>query len=373
MEEYLRYPLDNSLDDRQRLCHAKTMGRYKMGMVSVIVPTYNRASLILETLESVYAQSYRPIELIIVDDGSTDNTRDIIKQWQNGLKNIEGFNIYYYWQENHGGAAARNFGLSKSIGEYVQFLDSDDLLHKNKIEAQVAVLLSNPAVQAVYCAWRTLFTSGILKYGPWCQKQAMPSEDSMLRGYISGSWFVPPHVFLFSRNLVDSIGLWDTKLVQGQDRDYVIRILINGCKFLHVPSVHVCCRRHLGDHVSSRFGKDKLKQRIMSSVRIMQKAYLALLSKGMAQMYLNEFGDWYQHIVNYAANFGEHVEISNLDRRFQKMLNERPAVPKRCVSYRILKGITGVYGIRLFRHMIGDCALAWMSAFFNDLKQIYKN
>ena len=92
---------------------------YKPGLVSVIIPTYNRAHLIEETLNSVYGQTYRPIELIVVDDGSTDSTEDVLKVWKASHNTDMAFEITLIFNKKRGAPAARNSGVVNSHGEYI--------------------------------------------------------------------------------------------------------------------------------------------------------------------------------------------------------------------------------------------------------------
>ena len=80
-------------------------------------------------MDSVYKQTYRPIEIIVVDDGSTDNTCQVINEWGSKYAEDNGFRLQYFFQENAGAPVARNLGMIESQGEFIQFLDSDDLLH----------------------------------------------------------------------------------------------------------------------------------------------------------------------------------------------------------------------------------------------------
>ena len=122
-------------------CHGRWMrDEFVPGLVSVIVPTYNRAGLVTEAAESVWCQTYRTIQLIVVDDGSTDNTDDVLKDWSDKTLGDAGFELRYVRQANSGVGSARNRGLIESNGEYVQFLDSDDLLLQNKLAEDVAGL-----------------------------------------------------------------------------------------------------------------------------------------------------------------------------------------------------------------------------------------
>jgi glycosyltransferase involved in cell wall biosynthesis len=122
--------------------------------ISIIIPTYNRAHLICKTLTSVLNQAYKNFEVIIVDDGSTDNTMEVVKEFirKNNLKNF-----HYYFKENAERAAARNFGLTLAKGDYVNFVDSDDILLYNHLsEALLAINeLSNPEVFHLNYAWVT--------------------------------------------------------------------------------------------------------------------------------------------------------------------------------------------------------------------------
>ncbi len=102
------------------------------GLVSVMVPAFNAESTIVDTLDSVWTQTYRPIELIIVNDGSTDGTRDMIARWAEAHQ-VSDFTIVVIDQENQGLIKSRARGLSVSRGEYLQFLDADDLLHAEKL------------------------------------------------------------------------------------------------------------------------------------------------------------------------------------------------------------------------------------------------
>ena len=123
---------------------------YEPRLVSVIIPTYNRAGLLSETLASVVRQTYRPLEIIVVDDGSIDDTKDVVINWSKIHNKDEKCRLRYFHQENKGGSAARNLGLNESHGQFIQFLDADDLLAPTKIERQVSQLSSSDSKTVVY-------------------------------------------------------------------------------------------------------------------------------------------------------------------------------------------------------------------------------
>ena len=108
--------------------------------VSVIIPTFNRSQRLLDALSSVARQSVQPAEVIVVDDGSTDDTRNLVAAFISSSQ----LNCRYHFQPNRGPGAARNLGIRRSVGAYIAFLDSDDEWHREKLDMQYDALSSNP-------------------------------------------------------------------------------------------------------------------------------------------------------------------------------------------------------------------------------------
>lgn len=108
----------------------------KAALISCIVPVFNGERYVSETLDSILAQTYRPLELIVADDGSTDGTAAVVARY--------GEPVRYLWQSNQGPAAARNLGVSAAQGEFVAFLDADDLWHPEKLTRQMARFHARP-------------------------------------------------------------------------------------------------------------------------------------------------------------------------------------------------------------------------------------
>ena len=111
-------------------------------LVSVIIPVFNRADSVGAAIQSVINQEYRPLEVIVIDDGSTDDIRGVVSPF---LQENDELSISYYYQDNRGVSAARNAGIAKCKGKYVSFLDSDDVLLPLKINYQVNILIKNNA------------------------------------------------------------------------------------------------------------------------------------------------------------------------------------------------------------------------------------
>lgn len=115
-----------------------------MEKVSIVIPAYNKASLTVKTVDSVLKQTYPEVEIIVVDDGSTDETRQVMAGYKNRIK--------YFYKENGGACSARNYGLKNSSGEFVGFLDCDDLYESAKVEECVQYLKKNPSFGLVHTA-----------------------------------------------------------------------------------------------------------------------------------------------------------------------------------------------------------------------------
>jgi glycosyltransferase involved in cell wall biosynthesis len=185
-------------------------------LVSVIVPTYNRASLLRQTIESVLAQTYPNIELIVVDDGSTDAIATMLREYEGRLVNLR--------KVNGGGTAARNSGIAAARGEYLNFLDHDDLLLPTKIEKQVAILQSRPEVGLVHCGYYRMDKDGqyidIVNY--------LPEGD--VRPVIVLGCFCWSGGPLIRRACIDQVGVFDES-VWSSDADMWLKIALAGYHF----------------------------------------------------------------------------------------------------------------------------------------------
>ncbi len=200
-------------------------------LVSVIIPTYNYGHFIDETLHSLYAQTCDHWEAIVVDDGSTDDTAAVVHEHMRKDPRIK-----FYQQENRKQAVARNLGLHHCSGQYVQFLDADDLIEPRKLEIQVALLEQHPEVDIVYGSVR-YFKSETSADGPgieWAKVDTwMPAVRSAGREVLSlliSNNIMPINAPLVRRRVIDEVGPFDEPLVE--DWDYWIRCAILG-KYFH--------------------------------------------------------------------------------------------------------------------------------------------
>lgn len=224
--------------------------------ISVIIPSYNRAGLIGETIENMLSQSYRPHELIVVDDGSTDNSVEVIKQFGDAVRLIE--------QTNQGPGAARNRGFEESTGDLIQFMDSDDLASLNKLEVQAAALMTSGADFA-YCPWvRTEINERTMKFvGPVLQSEPVPDWKPMLE-WALGAWCLVFQNCLFRRDCLVQAGSYRTDLMPTEDSEYFVRILLKGAKPVFTDECLVFYRFHDEGQITSSGTTEQARAKDMS-------------------------------------------------------------------------------------------------------------
>lgn len=197
-------------------------------LVSVIMASYNTAAYVAEAIESVLAQDYPNKELIVVDDGSTDGSVDVIRRFGNRVRLLQ--------QENRGPAAARNAGIAAAKGRYIAFHDSDDLWLPGRMTAQVAYLEANPDVALVYVGivWWFRDTDGSFRLPalpptPPLDDRGAPDirVDEQNSGWIYHRLLFDPILStittMMRRSLLDQIGMFDESLKRGEDYDLWLR------------------------------------------------------------------------------------------------------------------------------------------------------
>lgn len=183
-----------------------------MPQVSIIIPTYNHARFVAQAVESALAQTYADLEVIVVDDGSTDHTQAMLSGY--------GARINCIYQENQGLSAARNRGISAARGEYLLFLDADDLLPPNKLELQVPVLDAQRDCGLVYSGFQHIDESGTQVL-----HEVRPRKQGyLLKDLLHRSFFFPPGAAVVRRECLERVGLFDASFPAAADTDMWIRI-----------------------------------------------------------------------------------------------------------------------------------------------------
>ena len=183
------------------------------GLVSTIIPVYNRAALLREAVASVLAQSYRPIEVIIVDDGSTDETAGAA----DALATDHPAEIRVIHQRNAGQGPAREAGRRLARGEFIQYLDSDDVLLHGKFELQVAGLIAQPECGVAYGWTRFRHADGRIEPGPW--KGSGDRIDTMFPSFLRSRWWDTPTP-LYRASVCEAAGPWSESVTTGPSQNH---------------------------------------------------------------------------------------------------------------------------------------------------------
>ena len=195
----------------------KWRGFVGMTHISVIIPNYNREMLVRETIQNMLDQSLPPREVIVVDDGSTDRSVEVIRGF--------GPRVNLVRQKNAGPAAARNAGLAIATGDYVQFMDSDDLASRNKLEVQAAALERESADIAYGPRAIVRINGQSLEFGDHVlQCDAVPPSRTLLEWFLSGCSVLLQNC-LFRRELLVRAGNLRTDIIIWEDFEYLVRIL----------------------------------------------------------------------------------------------------------------------------------------------------
>jgi len=184
-------------------------------LVSVIIPTYNRGHLIEDSIKSVFNQTYKNIELIIVDDASTDNTKEVVTKLNNDKL------VFIELKENSGPSVARNKGINIAKGEIIAFLDSDDRWYPEKTEEQVKLLInSGKPVGAVFCGMEFYDYKTKEKTG-----EHIITVD-IKRNFKTGRYFLTPQTgtVLVYKSVLEEVGGFDERLKANEDTELAIRI-----------------------------------------------------------------------------------------------------------------------------------------------------
>lgn len=206
-------------------------------LVSTIIPVYNRPQMLMEAVDSVLAQTYRPIEIIISDDGSGDETRRVIRE----MAQTHPSKIRYIFNKNQGAGLAREAGRQLARGEFIQYLDSDDLLRPRKFEIQVEALRRNPVcgIAYGYICLHPQDGPPLKEPAKWTGK----TFSTLFPALLVDRWW-NTDCPLFRRTVCDAVGPW-SNLRWGQDWEYDARIGSLGTRLVHCKEF-VCDQRQHG-------------------------------------------------------------------------------------------------------------------------------
>jgi glycosyltransferase involved in cell wall biosynthesis len=291
-------------------------------LVSILIPAHNAEKWIVETIRSAVAQTWQRKEIIVIDDGSTDQTLAIARQFESEA-------IRVYSQENQGAAAARNKAFSLSQGDYIQWLDADDLLAPDKIARQMGALdsrstrrtvLSSSFGHFMYRPYRARFTPTAL----WCD---LSPAEFLLRK-LEQRVFMQTAVWLVSRELAEAAGAWDVSMISDDDGEYFCRVLLasDGIRFVREARVYF---RSVGTMRLSYVGRSNRKLEALWRSMQLHISYLRSLEDServraacikYLQNYLTDFYplrlDVVEQIYEVAKSLGGQLDAPSLPWKY---------------------------------------------------------
>jgi glycosyltransferase involved in cell wall biosynthesis len=277
-------------------------------LVSVIIPTYNRASLISDAVQSVLGQSHRNVEIIVVDDGSTDNTRSVVDSFKGAVR---------YIISDHGGPAhARNAGMKAATGKYIAFLDSDDIYRSDKLVLQLSFMEGHPEIGMVYTEFSAATGTGLFEeyhlrtfHGVydrrgWSYEDIFPNREEFVYGdmkpvssytgdifrYVLLDPLVPSPTIMFRREILSKVGYQNEAYHFAEEYEFIVRI----CKYFRVAFLDVptyVYRYHEGQ--MSKATQPLTREKKLTEVEIQKVILQAVLDWGLGdKAYYAENNDW---------------------------------------------------------------------------------
>ena len=220
-------------------------------LVSIIIPVYNGEEFLAEAIESPLAQSYSSIEIIVVDDGSTDKTREIASNYDE---------VIYQYQENSGVAAARNAGIDLSHGELIAFLDADDLWLKNKLDRQVEFLQNDSSHIGCLVRFKNFLQPGTSR-PPWVLEDSLSEQGSLAHS---------PCTLLAKREVFETVGKFATDYKVGSDAEWFFRAKDLKADLAVIDEIHVHRRIHDRNLGHDQSENRKVKMRILKESIVRQ-------------------------------------------------------------------------------------------------------
>lgn len=333
-------------------------------LVSILIPAFNAEPWIADTIESALGQTWPNKEVIVINDGSTDRTLAIANQFV-----ARGVTVFS--QTNQGAAAARNQALKTSKGDYIQWLDADDLLAPDKIEKQLDALQRCPGKRTLLSsAWGKFYhrveRARFVPTSIWCDLTPL---EFLLRKMEQGP-FMQTTAWLVSRELTEAAGPWNTRLLGDDDGEYFCRVILGSERILFVPEAKAfwrvsgwnslsnvgVCREKITAHFLAMELQIKHLRSIENSSRV-RGAIVGCLQASL-QYFYPEWPDLIKRMEELAAEVGGRLEAPRLPWKYsllQKMFGWSVAKRARFMLPTIRKGLVrkwdrGMYLIEKSRH-----------------------
>ncbi|SEA54641.1 glycosyltransferase family 2 protein [Psychroflexus halocasei] len=260
-------------------------------LVSIIIPTFNRAHLIGETLDSVLAQTYQNWECIVVDDGSTDDTDAVMKTYCDKDARFK----YYHRPDEHlpGGNGARNYGFKMSQGEYINWFDSDDLMHKEKLKHQMYAIQSS---KGDLCICYTKIFGDTDEDFDRLNTKSLYSENPFV-SFVKREIVFRTQAPLIKRKLINKYKLvFDEELKASQEWEFFSRLLFYNNTFHIIDEELVYYRRHDGS-ISSQTSAEKLKHYYMAKLKVFRMIKGSEYETLLNSFFVNTFNSFFRRFL----------------------------------------------------------------------------
>jgi glycosyltransferase involved in cell wall biosynthesis len=303
--------------------------------VSVLIPCFNAERYIGETLESVLRQTWPALEVIVVDDGSTDGSAGVIDRFARD-------NLRYLRQSNAGAAAARNRAFAESRGPFIQFLDADDLLDRDKIERQMVRLVNRPDCVASSEWGRFFGEPASTQFNPEPVWSDLDPLEWLVRARESGEMLFPA-IWLVPRSVVGVAGMWDETLTLGDDGEYFTRVLLAAREVLFCSGAR--CRYRSGV-VGSLSGR-KSPEAWASQFRVIELCEAHVRTREDSERVRRGFSLSWQHFAHACYPYDAAQAQRALDRAMK--LHPVTVLPDGGFVFRMLSRVVGWRTARLLQ------------------------
>jgi glycosyltransferase involved in cell wall biosynthesis len=321
-------------------------------LVSILIPAYNSEEWLAQTLRSAVAQTWDRKEIIVVDDGSKDGTLSVARSFESDIVKV-------FTQANQGASAARNNALARSRGDYIQWLDADDILVADKIALQMDSLGNSPNPRTLLSGeWGEFLhhpnDAKFIPTGLWCDL----SKAEWLMRKMEQNAFMQTATWLVSRELTEAAGPWDTRLLVDDDGEYFCRVLMASDGVQFVQGSRVCYRKAQSGNLSymgtcnrkldAFWLSMQLHIRYLRSMDDGRRAHAACLT------YLE---------TSMAVFYFERPDLVRLARALAESLGGRLEAPKFSWKYAWINHLFGWRVARLIQRSLPQIKVSWLRNF----------
>lgn len=301
-------------------------------LVSICIPAYNAEKYIAEAMDSVLAQTYPHVEIIVVNDGSTDNTAKVLEAYE-----VKGVKVYHC--QNKGAAAARNFAYEQSSGAYIKFFDADDLISHDMIEKQVAVLNGKENYIAS-SEWGRFYQDNVSNFtlNPEKVWRDMPALDWLVESLWEGPNMMQPGIFLVPRGIIGKAGLWDDRLkyAPNDDFEFMVRALLNSEYIKFIPGARLYYRSAIAQ---GSLSQQKTRKAMESAWLSIELGCRHMLERENSERVRKVCADTYQlWAYNFYPDFPDLV--ANAEQRVKELGGSDYAMP----AGKVLRALDILFG-----------------------------